>query len=92
MTRTSPPRNRLPRSHLLERALLARRPRERRLLESRLRAYGMVDALVGILILAVVALSVSGAFSTLARLTRLQADRIDRLLEESDAAAHSAWY
>ena len=52
----------------------------------------MVDALVGILILAVVALSVSAAFSTLARLTRLQADRIDRLLEESDAAAHCAWY
>jgi len=52
----------------------------------------MVDALVGILILAAVALSVSLAFSTLAKLDRLQADRIDRLVKESDAAAHSAWY
>ena len=52
----------------------------------------MVDAMVGILILAIVALSVSLAFSTLARLDRLQADRIDRLVKESDAAAHSAWY
>jgi hypothetical protein len=60
--------------------------------QNRLGAYGMVDALVGILILAAVALSVSLAFSTLAKLDRLQADRIDRLVKESDAAAHSAWY
>lgn len=52
----------------------------------------MVDALVGILILAIVALSVSVSFSTLAALDRLQADRIDSLVKESDAAAHSAWY
>jgi hypothetical protein len=61
-------------------------------LPNRLRAYGMVDALVGILILATVALSVALAFSTLVKLDRLQADRIDRLVKESDAAAHSAWY
>lgn len=59
---------------------------------NRPRAYGMVDALVGILILAAVALCVSLAFSTLARLDRLQADRIDRLVKETDAAQHSAWY
>jgi hypothetical protein len=52
----------------------------------------MIDALVGILILAAVALSVSASFSTLATLDRLQADRIDRLVKESDAVAHSAWY
>ncbi len=61
-------------------------------LQNRLRAFGMVDALVGILILAVVALSVSVAFSTLAKLDRLQADRIERFVKDSDAAAHSTWY
>jgi hypothetical protein len=61
-------------------------------LPNRLDVYGMVDALVGILILAVVALSVSVSFGTLARLDRLEADRIDRLTEESDAVAHYAWY
>ena len=60
--------------------------------QNRLRAFGMIDALVGILILAAVALSVSASFSTLATLDRLQADRIDRLVKESDAVAHSAWY
>jgi len=52
----------------------------------------MIDALVGILILAIVALSVSVCFSTLARLGQMQADRIDHLLKESDAAARSVWY
>jgi hypothetical protein len=52
----------------------------------------MVDALIGILILAAVALSVSLSFSTLARLDRLQSDRVDRLVHESDAAPHSIWY
>jgi len=61
-------------------------------LPSRLGAYGMVDALVGILILAVIALSVSASFATLARLDRLEADRIDRITKESDAVAYSAWY
>jgi hypothetical protein len=61
-------------------------------LPNKLAAYGMVDALVGILILAVIALSVSASFGTLARLDRLEADRIDRLTEESDAVAYYAWY
>jgi hypothetical protein len=52
----------------------------------------MVDALVGILILAVVVLSISLAFSTLATLDRLQAERIDHLVKEADATAHSAWF
>jgi hypothetical protein len=52
----------------------------------------MVDALVGILLLAVVALSVSTAFSTLARLDKVQADRTNRIARESDAASYSAWY
>ena len=52
----------------------------------------MVDALVGLLILAVVALCVSSAFSTLARLDKVQSERIDRIVEESDAASHSSWY
>ena len=52
----------------------------------------MVDALVGILILAIVAMSVSIAFSTLSHLDRLQADRIEALLKESDAANQSVWY
>jgi len=52
----------------------------------------MVDALVGILILAAVTMSVSASFATIARLDRLQADRIDRLLSESDAAPHASWY
>jgi len=55
-------------------------------------AYGMVDAIVGILILAVVAGSVAAAFSTLARLDHLQNDRIDQMVKQSDAAAHSDWY
>jgi hypothetical protein len=59
---------------------------------NRLGAYGMVDAFVGILVLAALALSVAASFGALARLDRLQADRIDRLVEESDALAHSAWY
>jgi len=58
----------------------------------RLPAFGMVDALVGILILAAVAMSISVSFSTLVRLDQLQSDRIDRLLRESDASPHSAWY
>ncbi len=85
MTRISPPRSKRP-------SRLPVRRHGRGLPGRRLSAYGMVDALVGILILAVVALSVSAAFSALARLTRLQADRIDRLLQQSDAAAHAAWY
>lgn len=52
----------------------------------------MVDALVGILILAAVALAVSASFSTLANLDRIQADRIDRFVKESDALARSAWF
>jgi hypothetical protein len=52
----------------------------------------MVDALVGILILAAVALSVSASFSTLARLDRVQSERIDRLVKEADAAPRLAWY
>ena len=58
----------------------------------RLPAFGMVDALVGILILAAVAMSIAASFSTLARLDQLQSDRIERLLKESDASPHSAWY
>lgn len=52
----------------------------------------MVDALVGILVLAAVALSVAASFGTLARLDRLQYDRVEKLAKESDAIAHSAWY
>jgi hypothetical protein len=52
----------------------------------------MVDVIVGILILAAVALAVSLSFSTLAKLDRLQAERIDRLVRESDAASRSPWY
>jgi hypothetical protein len=52
----------------------------------------MVDAFVGLLILAVVALSVSSAFSTLARLDKVQAERIDRIVKESDASPHESWY
>jgi hypothetical protein len=55
-------------------------------------AFGMVDAVVGILLLAVVALSVSTAFSTLGRLDRIQDARIDRITHEADALAHSAWF
>jgi hypothetical protein len=51
----------------------------------------MIDALVGILILVAVAMSVSASFSTLATLDRLQADRLDHLVKESDALAHSTW-
>ena len=60
--------------------------------QNRLGAFGMVAALVGILILAAVALSVSISFSTLARLDRLQSDRIDRLVEKADAVAHALWF
>jgi hypothetical protein len=52
----------------------------------------MVDAIVGILLLAIVALSVSTAFNSLSRVDRAQALRIDRLIKESDAAPYSAWY
>jgi len=55
-------------------------------------AFGMVDAIVGILLLAIVALSVSTAFNSLSRVDRAQALRIDRLIKESDAAPYSAWY
>ena len=61
-------------------------------LHNRVRAFGMVDAVVGILILAAVALAVSLAFSTLARLDKLQSDRVDRLVQESDAQPRSDWY
>jgi hypothetical protein len=60
--------------------------------QNRLRAYGMVDALVGILVLAALALSVAASFGMLARLDRLQSDRVEKLAKESDAIAHSAWY
>ena len=49
----------------------------------------MVDSIVGLLLLAVIALSVSAAFSTLARLEKTQSDRIDRLEAESDMALYA---
>ena len=52
----------------------------------------MVDAIVGIVILGLVAGSVAGAFSTLSRLDLLQEKRIDQLVKESDAATRSDWY
>jgi hypothetical protein len=52
----------------------------------------MVDAIVGILVLAVVALSVSSAFSTLAKLDKLETTRIDSLAGASDAAKRLDWY
>ncbi len=60
--------------------------------QNRLPAFGMVDAIVGILILTAVASSVAAAFSTLAQLDHLEDTRINKLVKESDAAAHVDWY
>ena len=65
-------------------------PRFRR--QNRLGGFGLVDSLVGILILVLVAASVAGAFTTLSRLDHLQSQRIDKLFRQSDAASHSDWY
>ncbi|NNM66882.1 MAG: hypothetical protein HKM06_02595 [Spirochaetales bacterium] len=52
----------------------------------------MVDAFVGILILAVVSLAVAASFSTVARLDNLQSQRIDRLVQETDLASFAVWF
>ena len=58
----------------------------------RLQGFGMVDALVGILILATISLSVSASFSTLAQLDNLQSNRIDHLVQETDLGSFSIWF
>lgn len=60
--------------------------------QSNLSGFGMIDSLVGILILVLIAASVAAAFTTLSRLDHLQSQRIDQLLGKSDAATHSDWY
>gem|GEM_PF-2631501 len=57
-----------------------------------LRAFGMMDALVGIVILVSITAAAAGAFATISRLDNLQRVRIDRFVTQSDAASHQRWF
>lgn len=58
----------------------------------RVPAYGLVDALVGILILVLVAACVAASFSTFSRLAARQSQAVDTILSAADADARSGWY
>jgi hypothetical protein len=52
----------------------------------------MVDALVGLLILAALSLSLAQAFVALGQWDVAEALRIDRLTASLDAGSHAPWY
>lgn len=57
----------------------------------RVRAFGMVDALVGILILAAVGVALAQAFLSIGQWDQAESLRIDRLTKALDAEAHVPW-
>jgi hypothetical protein len=55
-------------------------------------AFGLVDAVVGLLILAAVSLSLAQAFLTMSSWDIQESARIDKLVSALDAESHAKWY
>jgi hypothetical protein len=52
----------------------------------------MVDALVGLLILAALSFSLAQAFLTIGQWDTMESSRIDKLVASLDAESHAPWY
>jgi hypothetical protein len=59
---------------------------------TKVRGFGMVDALVGILVLAAVSLATSQAFQAVSLWDHSESARIDNLTKALDAEPHAAWF